>query len=429
MLTQHENDRLTRIEGDAPMGRLLRRYWFPALPAEDVAEPDGDPVPVRLLGEDLIAFRDSRGRVGLVDEFCPHRMASFLIGRNENCGITCIYHGWKFDVNGACVDMPTEPVDKGFQNRVSIRAYPTHETAGMIWTYMGPPEHQPPFPAFAFTTMPAEQVGLVKVSSRMNFMQSVEGAIDSAHSWFLHRGSSRDWAIRIALSSDTSPRLETEDTPYGFRYAAIRTPTLDPETTKYVRVTQFVAPFFCIIPPPLDRSQPVHCQIFVPIDDGNTMLFDVYFSQDGSPVSSDALRAKLGAVRGVDLDERDFRFARRENRWLQDRAAMKAGDWTGIAGFQNQDIAAQESMGGRGGVVDRTREHLGMSDIAVIRMRRRMLENVARLERGETPIGLEPGIPYERIASEQRVIPIETPWQTVGGHALEAHAPPAPISA
>jgi phthalate 4,5-dioxygenase oxygenase subunit len=423
MLSKQENELLTRIEGDAPMGKLLRRYWFPALLAEDVAEPDGDPVPVRLMGEDLIAFRDTNGRVGLVDEFCPHRMASFLIGRNENCGITCIYHGWKFDVNGACVDMPTEPEDKGFKNRVKIRAYPTHEAAGMIWTYMGPPELQPPFPAFSFTTMPKEQVGIVKVGSRTNFVQSVEGAIDSAHSWFLHRGSSRDWAIRIAVSSDMSPRLEAEDTPYGFRYSATRKPTENPDTTKYVRVTQFVAPFFCIIPPPLDRTQPVHCQIFVPVDDSNTMLFDVYFSQDGSPVASEAMRAKLNAVRGVDLDERDFRLGKRENRWLQNRAAMKDGDWTGIPGFQNQDIAAQESMGGAGGVVDRTREHLGMSDIAVIRMRRRMLENVAMNERGETPIGLQPGVPYGLIASEQRVIPIDQPWQTVGAHALQAVTP------
>jgi phthalate 4,5-dioxygenase oxygenase subunit len=420
MLSKQENELLTRVEGDAPMGKLVRRYWFPALLAEDVAQPDGDPVPVRLLGEDLIAFRDTNGRVGLVDEFCPHRMASFLIGRNENCGITCIYHGWKFDVNGACVDMPTEPEDRGFKNRVKIRAYPTREAAGMIWTYMGPPELEPPFPELSFTTMLKEQVAIVKVGSRTNFVQSVEGAIDSAHSWFLHRGSSRDWAIRIAVSSDMSPRLEAEDTPYGFRYSATRTPTENPDTTKYVRVTQFVAPFFCIIPPPLDVTQPIHCQIFVPVDDSNTMLFDVYFSQNGTAVSSEAMRAKLNAVRGVDLDERDFRFAKRENRWLQNRAAMKDGDWTGIPGFQNQDIAAQESMGGRGGVVDRTREHLGMSDIAVIRMRRRMLENVAMHERGETPIGLQPGVPYGLIASEQRVIPIDQPWQTVGAHALHA---------
>ncbi len=420
MLSQQENDLLTRVEGDAPMGQLIRRYWFPMLLAEDVAAPDGDPVRVRLLGEDLIAFRDTDGRVGLVDEFCPHRLASFAIGRNEGCGITCIYHGWKFDVNGSCVDMPTEPEDKGFKNRVRIRAYPTHEAAGMIWTYMGAPELWPPFPDFSFTSMPSNQVGIVKVGSRTNFLQSVEGAIDSAHSWFLHRGSSRDWAKRFALSTDTSPRLEAEDTPYGFRYAAIRKPIENADTTKYVRVTQFAAPFFCFIPPPLDVTQPIHTQIFVPVDDRTTMLFDVYFSQDGSSVSGAEMRKKLSAERGPDLDERDFRHARKENRWLQDRAAMREDSWTGIPGFQNQDIAAQESMGA---VVDRSREHLGMSDIAVIRMRRRMLENVALHERGELPIGVGPSIPYGRIASEQRVIPIDTPWQIVGAEALDSATP------
>jgi phthalate 4,5-dioxygenase oxygenase subunit len=425
VLTKQENDLLTRVVGDTPMGRLVRRYWFPALLAEDVAEPDGDPVPVRLLGEDLIAFRDTNGRVGLVDEFCPHRLASFAIGRNEECGITCIYHGWKFDVNGDCVDMPTEPEDKGFKNRVKIRAYPTREAAGMIWTYMGPPEQQPPFPNLRFNVMPKEHVGIVKVASRTNFIQSVEGAIDSAHSWFLHRGSSRDWAIRLAVSSDTSPKLEAEDTPYGFRYAAIRKPTENPDTTKYVRVTQFIAPFMAIIPPPLDVTQPIHCQIFVPIDDHNTNLFDVYFSQNETPVSSRAMREKLHAVRGVDLDEGDFLKGSKANRWLQDRAAMKAGDWTGIPGFQNQDIAAQESMAGAGGIVDRTREHLGMSDIAVIRMRKRMLENVAKHERGEAPIGLQGGVPFELILSEQRVLPMDTPWQIVGAGALGAAVSPA----
>ena len=415
MLSQAENELLTRVEGDAPMGQTMRRYWLPALLAEDVAECDGAPVPVRLFGEDLVAFRDTKGRLGLIDEKCPHRLASLTIGRNEDCGIVCIYHGWKFDIDGNCIDMPTEPDDRGYQNRVKIRSYPVREANGLIWAYLGPPEHQPEFPAFAFTTMPSEQIGIVKVGIRANYLQTIEGAIDSAHSWFLHRGSSRDWNIRASVSADTSPRLEAEDTPYGFRYAATRKPIVDPETTKYVRVTQFVVPCMAFIPPPLDKTKPIHTQMFVPVDNDNSMLFDVYFSQNDSPVSSDEMRTNLKAVRGVDLDENDFRFAKKSNRWLQDRAAMKAGSWTGIEGFQNQDIAAQESMGT---VTDRTREHLGMSDIAVIRMRRRMLENVRRFNAGERLIGQTGNIPYERVASEQRVIPIEQPWQTIGAHAL-----------
>jgi phthalate 4,5-dioxygenase len=410
MLTKDENELLTRVEGDAPMGQTMRRYWVPALLAEDVARPGGKPVAVRLFGENLVAFRDTQGRLGLIEENCPHRMASFVLGRNEDCGIICIYHGWKFDVDGKCVDMPTEPEDRGFKDRVRIQAYPVREANGLIWTYMGPSSVQPPFPDFRFTTMPADRVGIVKVGIRANFLQTIEGAIDSAHSWFLHRGSSRDWELRFALSTDTSPRLETEDTAYGFRYAAIRKPAVDADTMKYVRITEFVMPCFAFIAPPLDKSKPIHTQIFVPVDNENSMLFDVYFSQNDSPVSSDEMRASLHARRGVDLDENDFRFARKSNTWLQDREAMEAGSWTGIEGFQNQDIAAQESMGI---VSDRTREHLGMSDIAVIRMRRRMLENVRRFQAGQTLIGMGGDVAYQEVASAQRLDPIDVPW-TVG---------------
>jgi phthalate 4,5-dioxygenase oxygenase subunit len=416
MLSREENELLTRVGPGTEMGQVLRRYWLPALLSEELAESDGTPVPVRLLGEDLVAFRDTQGRIGLLDERCPHRLASLTIGRNEDCGLTCIYHGWKFDVDGLCVDMPTEPQGYGFKNRVRITAYPTHEAGGMIWAYMGPREQQPPFPAYGWTALPPNQRGIVKIGIRANYLQTVEGAIDSAHSWFLHRGSSRDWQKRLAVSEDTAPKLEAEDTAYGFRYAAIRTPIENPDTTKYVRVTLFSVPSTAFIPPPLDRDLPAHTQIFVPVDDERTMLFDVFHSQNGTPVDTEQLRTSLHAVPGVDLDADGYRFARRENRWNQDRAAMKNGSWTGIAGFQNQDIAAQESMGP---IVDRSGEHLGTSDIAVIRMRRRMLETVRRFRAGEPLIGQDGTIAFERLASEQRLIGIDEPWQVVGAHAGE----------
>jgi phthalate 4,5-dioxygenase len=413
MLTPKENELLTRIEGDAPLGRLMRRYWLPAALSEDLAERDGTPVPVRLFGEDLVAFRDSEGRLGLIEDACAHRLAALSIGRNEGCGLVCIYHGWKFDVNGNCVDMPTEPEDHGFKDRVRIKSYPTHEAGGMVWTYMGPPEHQPAFPAFRFNVMPVEQVGIVKVGIRANILQSIEGSIDSAHSWFLHRGSSRDWDKRTSISDDRSPRLEAEDTPYGFRYAAIRKPLIDPEHMKYVRVTLFAVPSISFIPPPLGIEQPTHTQIFVPVDDHTSMLFDVYFSQNDTPVDTQALRRSLNAERGVDLDADDFRPGHKGNRWLQDRTAMKNGSWTGVKGFQHQDIMALESMGP---VVDRSREHLGMSDVAVIRMRRLLVEAIRRLESDEPLIGQDGSVPYERLGSEQRVIPLDEPWQTVGAY-------------
>lgn len=416
MLTPEENELLTRIEGATPMGALLRRFWLPAVLSEEVGERDGDPVAVRILGEDLVAFRDSDGRLGLIDSRCPHRLASLTIGRNEECGLTCIYHGWKFDVDGRCVEMPTEPRDYGFRDRVAVRSYPTVEAGGLVWTYLGARDGQPPFPAYPWTALPRDRIGITKVGIRANYLQAVEGSIDSAHSWYLHRGSSRDWEKRFEVSRDLSPELEAEDTAYGFRYAAIRKPNADPDKFKYVRVTLFAMPTTAFIPPPLNPEQPAHTQIFVPMDDQTTMLFDVFHSQNGTPVDERALRRSLSVDPGVDLDADYFPLGHRGNRWRQDRAAMRRGSWTGIDGFQKQDIAAQESMGPR---VDRSQEHLGQSDVAVIRMRRRMLEAVRALAEGKPYVGSDRTIPYDRLASEQRLIPIDQPWQTVGAFAGE----------
>ncbi len=295
-------------------------------------------------------------------------------------------------------------------------AYPTREVGDMVWAYLGPRENEPAFPAYDFLTVPSGQRAIVKAGQRTNYLQAVEGAIDSAHSWFLHRGTARDWALRNSVSSDTAPRLEAEDTAYGFRYAAIRTPNVDPETTQYVRVTNYILPTTALIPRPLALDQHTHVQIFVPCDDETTMFYGLYVTQDGRDVSTDAMREKMRGRPGIDVDERWFKRSGAGDWFLQDRAAMKAGDWSGIAGIPMQDMACQESMGP---IVDRTGEHLGTSDIAIIRMRRRMLESVQRFSGGEAPIGLEMPLPYERMRSEQKIIPIDQPWQSVGAYAGE----------
>ncbi len=408
MLTQAENEQLTRVEGDAPMGQLFRRFWLPMVLSEEIAEPDGAPAAVRVLGGELVAFRDTNGRVGVLDAACPHRLSSLVLGRNEECGIRCIYHGWKFDVDGNCMDMPTEPDDRGFKDRLKAKAYPVREAAGMVWAYLGPRELEPPFPAFPWTAFPDNYVGVAKSGYHSNYLQAVEGAIDSAHSWYLHSGSSRDWEKRFEVSRDQSPRLDAEDTPYGFRYAAIRVPNVDPETKKYARVTIFNVPSCSSIPPPLDPNLPAHTSIFVPMDDENTMLFDIYHSQNGTPVDPQQLRRKLKVEPGVDLDEDWFFIGGRKKRWNQDRAAMKNGSYTGIAGFQNQDTAAVESMGA---ISNRTQEHLGQSDVAIIRMRRRMADALKMFLAGQTPLGLGPSVDYTQIRSAQGVIPKDVPWQ------------------
>ena len=417
-LTHEENELLTRVAGDAPMGRMMRNYWVPACLAEEVAEPDGTPIRVTLFGERLVVFRDSNGKVSVIDERCPHRLASLALGRNEEGGIRCIYHGWKFDGSGACVDMPTEPGAFGFRDRMRVTSYPTHEAGKIVWTYMGPDGTAPAFPLMDWMQLPDAQYGIYKVGELVNYAQAIEGAIDSSHSWFLHKGAVWDWEKRLAVSADTSPAIEAEDTDYGFRYAAIRVPTQNPETERYVRVTLFVLPFLACIPRPLEQEKYAHIQIFAPVDDERTMFYGIFFSQNGTPVSDDDIRKEYYAVPGVDLDRNWYKKATAEDWFGQDRAAMKAGDWTGIKGFSNQDMACQESMGP---IVDRTQEHLGTSDKAIIRFRKRMIDAARAFQKDGSLVGA--GVPYDKVRSEQLVVPVTRPWQSVGAYAGEFKQP------
>jgi phthalate 4,5-dioxygenase len=420
MLSAEENTLLTHVTGDAPMGQMMRRYWVPACLSEEVAAPGSAPVRTTIFGERLVVFRDTDGKLGVVDERCPHRLASLALGRNEEGGLRCIYHGWKFNTAGECMDMPTEPGAHGFRDRMKLRSYPTHEAGGMVWTHLGPLDEVPAFPEYDWMKLPRNQYATVKVGERVNYAQAIEGAIDSSHSWFLHQGIIWDWKKRAEISMDTSPKMECEDTNYGFRYAAIRVPTKNPDTERYVRVTLFLVPFTAFIPRPLEKAQTCHIQVFVPVDNERTIFYGVFFSQDGSPVDEAEVRAKHHLVLGVDLDRNWFKFANEDNWFNQDREAMKNGSWTGINGFSNQDMACQESMGP---IVDRTAEHLGTSDIAIIRMRKRMLEAVRAYQNGQPLIGLDPNLPYGKIRSEQLIIPITQPWQTVGAYAGE-YTPP-----
>ena len=411
MLSQEENELLTRIEGDAPMGRMMQRYWLPAAKSDEVSEPDGTPVRVRMFGENLVLFRDTDGRLGLVEEGCPHRLTSLALGRNEECGLRCVYHGWKFDVTGKCVDMPTDPEAYGYRERIRITAYPVREAGGLVWAYLGPAEHMPVFPGYDWMQLPDAERVIIKLGERANYLQAIEGAVDSAHSWFLHRGSTKHWAKRIAISADISPKLEAEDTSYGFRYAAIRRPNDNAGAEKYVRVTLFVVPTTSFIPRPLDPAQAAQIQIHVPVDDRHSMFYGIFFSQNGLPVEREEMLESMRGRRGVDIADDYFSFDHICNMWHQDRAAMKNGSWIGITGFPHQDIAVQESMGP---IVNRTREHLGVSDVGIIRMRRRLLDAVGRFQRGEPLVGQDGTVPFDRLRAEQSVIPIDRPWQTLG---------------
>ena len=285
MLTAEENDLLCRVEGDAPMGQMMRRYWLPLMHSADL-ETDGEPITIRMLGEDLMAFRDSEGKVGLLDELCPHRLAPLYIGRNEESGIRCLYHGWKFDVHGACTDMPNEPANSSFRTKVKITTYQTREHAGVVWCYMGDPARTPEFPVYLWTTVPESHRISAKWIQEANWCQSLEGGIDTSHASFLHRRFDTMTQVtdtqvqaggvrRDLMWQDKAPRLELQPTNYGFRYAAIRDTANEAEV--YVRITPHVMP--CSSYPPGSYGQNRIWNAWVPRDDTSCWAWDVSFNE------------------------------------------------------------------------------------------------------------------------------------------------------
>ena len=416
MLTPEENDLLCRVEGDAPMGQMMRRYWLPACLIEEVPEPDCDPVRVRLLGENLVAFRDSDGRVGLMAEKCPHRKASLFFGRNEEGGLRCLYHGWKFDVEGNCVDMSSEPAGSTLCEKVKHRAYPVEECGGVVWTYMGPADEMPAFQRPIFAPSDSTRVSHLKVVIDCNWAQGLEGAIDSAHSSSLH--STDMPAARVNSSTatgtawqrpttDKSPRLQAQETDYGFRYAALRRPIQNAATSDYVRVTLFVAPFNVLIPP--NNVYNVH-QMSVPVDDTHNIIYLTAWTDTGEGVDQEAWRKFTGGQLGIDLDPHYRKIQNAAVNYGQDRAAMKLGSFTGIRGFPNQDIAMQESMGA---IADRSHEKLGASDLAIVEFRRVMVKAVRDfMATKKQPPAL--GMSEEellKLASWERIVPKSIDWR------------------
>ena len=418
MLTQEENDLLCRVEGKAPMGQLMRRHWMPACLSEELPEADGAPVPVRLLGEDLVAFRNTEGKVGLIDRYCPHRKASLVLARNEHCGLRCLYHGWKMDIEGQVVDMPSEPAQSGMAQKTRIKAYPTHEHGGFVWTYMGPPETMPPFEPPPFAPTGNTKVSIVKVVVDCNWAQILEGAIDSAHSSSLHssdivpaKGSNtRHTGVRMERpSTDKAPRIQVQPTDYGFKYAAIRRPMQNADSTDYVRMTVYVAPFMALIPP---NQQYNSANINVPIDDTHTAFHFLSWSltPDGA-MDQEQYRKFWAAQVGIDLDAQYRKQLRSiENNYLQDRLAMKSGNYTGIRGISNQDIAMWETMGP---IADRSSERLGASDQAIVQFRRLMLDAVKRFAAGGAAFGTREtcNIAQARIASFEGMLPKGEEWR------------------
>ncbi|MEP3919359.1 Rieske 2Fe-2S domain-containing protein [Ascidiaceihabitans sp.] len=401
------------------MGTLMRSHWTPVCLIEEVAEPDCKPLLVEALGERYVAFRDSEGRLGLLDELCPHRKASLVLGRNEDCGLRCLYHGWKFDVTGKTVAMASEPEGSPLAEKVSARSYPVRECGGFVWAWLGAKEDTPAFRRPPFAPNDDVRVSILKIRIPANWAQITEGQIDSAHSSSLHssdmvparvEGAAADGKSWYRPSTDKSPRMQTQTTEYGFHYAAIRRPIKGAATHNYIRVTEYVAPYFSLIPP---NSSYQVATVVVPIDDETSAFHFIAWGDAETTPDTDSWRAFNHVVPGVDLDEGTWATRRTKENWFgQDREWMKEGNFTGIAGIPNQDIAMWVSMGAK---VDRSKDILGASDLAIVEFRRLMVDAAQLVAEGGPAIGANPDIVQTNIASYEGVVSKDVDWRDLVG--------------
>ncbi|MEX2430312.1 MAG: Rieske 2Fe-2S domain-containing protein [Dehalococcoidia bacterium] len=409
MLTQQENELLTRVGPGTPMGNTLRRYWIPAMLSWELLEPDCPPVRLRLLGESLVAFRDSHGRIGIVEEFCPHRRVSLWLGRNEEDGLRCIYHGWKFDVDGNCVDMMNEPDSLNFKNKVHLQSYPALELGGVIWTYMGPAELRPDPPAYEWLRAPETHRHASKVVEECNWLQCLEGGIDSSHAPILHR-KLRDDVQRGGLNPSTpfvqgkAPVLTVETTDYGYRYFGVR--PLDGRGS-FVRGYHFVMPFTQMRPGERRATgdvMPGH--FWVPMDDHTTMVWNWEYSTGAELTEDDRLQSGTGnGPDDVDYANGFRSYRNMRNDWMIDRWVQRHETFSGIEGINAQDRAVQESMGP---IIDRSREHLGPADKAIIEARKLLMQALRTVQDGGDPAGTKPTYKHARAA--EAVFPADVDW-------------------
>jgi phthalate 4,5-dioxygenase oxygenase subunit len=419
MLAQQDNELITRVGAGTPMGNLLRLYWIPFLYSSELTS-DGTPERVRLLGEDLLAFRNSDGQIGLIEEHCPHRRASLYFGRNEECGIRCLYHGWKFDVNGACVDLPSEPPESSFRNKIGITAYPCVERCGIVWTYMGPQRPPPPLPGLEWLDLPEDHHVAGMRVQYCNWVQAMEGEIDQSHVSYVHRSLNRNGSVVASVlvdqirATDTHPKFELVETEYGNCIAAGR--DSDGEQ-KYWRISHHLMPFHTMTGPyGVDPRRT--WRAWIPIDDTNTLVMGMLF-HPLRPITAAEREAALtrSTVWNIAPENRApatskaygrYRpLATVENDYFQDREVQRTETFSGIPEFWAQDAALQISMGT---IADREREHLGTSDTGIIAMRRRLLSSVKALrDRGELPAEIANPTCYS-VRGDAILLPANRSW-------------------
>jgi phenylpropionate dioxygenase-like ring-hydroxylating dioxygenase large terminal subunit len=398
MLSKADNELLTRAGIGTPMGELLRRFWMPALLSVELPERDGPPKKIRILGEDLLAFRQTDGRVGIVEPHCPHRGANLYFGRNEECGLRCAYHGWKFDIDGNCVDLPTSPPESGYRNTIKLLAYPTREWADMVWVYMGPRETMPDLPQLELGLVPAAHRFVSKKWQDCNWVQSLEGAIDTAHFSFLHAIPTKDEAARLDILRKTSAigqeggladrsRWVTEDPRPKFRIEAhdaglvIAAGRKTDTTDIYWRIAQYLAPNHALVPVAFP-GEVYHGQTWVPVDDTSCWIYTYSWVPDRPLTNAERSKYASGLSLHAETDEHYVPKRNIRNDYLIDRELQKTLSYTGVSGVSDQDAAIQDSQGA---IQDRTREHLGPTDVGIIEFRKLVMAAARALQQGAPP--------------------------------------------
>ncbi len=419
LLTKEKNDLLTQTGPGTPMGDLFRCYWHPALLAEELPGPDCPPVRVQMLSERLIAFRDSENRLGLMNEFCAHRGVSLWFGRNEEGGLRCSYHGWKYDVTGQCIDVPSDPPERNSCKKIKLKAYSLVEKGGIFWAYMGDPAKQPPLPEYEICTVKPEQRFLSKRLQECNWLQAMEGGIDSSHVSFLHSGNlNTDPLFKGSAGNkyniaDKRPVFEVVDNPGGLFIGARRNAE---DQQYYWRITPWLMPSFTMVPPRGDH--PVHGHFWIPIDDERcwTWSFDYTGARDLTKSERESMEDGHGVhckyVPGTYIP-----LANKTNDYLMDREAQKSGlAYSGIHGIAMQDASLQESMGP---ICDRSKEMLMPTDKGIMMARRKLFKAVTNLqEKGEMPPGLDPET--HKVRSASVLLPRDQAYEDVAQEHLRA---------
>ena len=409
MMNREQEDRLAHVGPGAPMARLFREYWLPAVPSTALIA-DGTPQRVRLFGENYVAFRTTDGTPGFLDEACPHRGASLALARNEGNSLRCIYHGWQFDVSGRLVDAPCEganPRLAAFLDSVRVASYPVREGGGMVWVYLGKRITVPPFPFFEFNTLPAEQVHTRRAVLNYNWLQGLEAHLDAAHLGVLHGssvvgGGSNDRDVGLAVKN-LAPQMEMDDTLYGMREAALRDM---PDGFVYARMRQLILPCFTMVP--TAPGSPLSGRAIVPIDDEHTAEWYFIYRTDLA-ISEEEIHRLW---KGSDPDPSNFaaNLGKADRMWQQDRQAMKDGHWTGLTrNVPFEDFIVSTSMGLR---ADRSREHLGSSDAVLVHARKALLDAIDTFEEsGEPP--WQSGFDYAAIRATTRRLGKGENWRQV----------------